>query len=214
MHKALGLLILSLSISANMACASSYPEVRVALGMPVSEFNAQPSVKAIGSSLNDGPASMWGTDDYVELLVTVNGTVQKFEIRNKFGLYLTSSNLEGPERPQGPTTISSISFGTDYIGDADFARQRAHEICGKFEKPPVGTSPKPYHVAYPAKKWSEGSSSSDLLDRHERVCEIEAGFEAIAVDIERSTIKDDDRWRVWINLQSTIAFQGTDIRPF
>lgn len=212
--KMLGLLISNLSISATMACASPYPEIHLALGMPISEFNAQPAVKAKGATLDEGPASMWGTDDYTDLLVTINGTIRKFEIRNKYGLYLTSSNLEGPGRPHGPTTIRAISFGTGYLGNADHARDQARELCGKFATPPIGVHPEPFHVAYPFRKWGSEVPSSDLVDRHERICEVQSGLEAFSIDIERSTRKDNVEWRVRIDLQSTLEFQGTDIRPF
>ena len=210
----LGLLVSSLSISATMACALPYPEVRLALGMPISAFNAQPAVKAKGTTLDEGPASMWGTDDYTDLLVTINGGVHKFEIRNKYGLYLTSSNLVGPGRPHGPTTIRSISFGTDYLGNADRARDQARELCGKFATPPIGVHPEPLHVVYPYRKWGSEAPSSSLVERHERICEIESGLEAISIDIERSSKQDDDEWRVWIDLQSTLEYQGTDIFQF
>ena len=210
----LGLMVSSLSISATMACASPYPEMRVALGMPISKFNAQPSVKAKGTTLDEGPASMWGTDDFTDLLVTISGSVHKFEIRNKYGLYLTSSNLVGPGRPHGPTTIRSIAFGTDFLGNADLARHQARDLCRKFATPPIGGHPELLHVVYPYRKWGSEATSSSLVDRHERICEIESGLEAVSIDIERSTKKEDDEWRVWIDLQSTLEFQSTDIRPF
>lgn len=209
-----GVLALSLSISATAACASSYPTIRLALGMPVSEFNSQPSVAAMGDGLREGPASMWGTDDYIDLFVMINGSERKFEIRNKYGLNVTSSNLEGLGRPLGPTTVHSISFGTDYLGSAESARAYAGELCQQFEEPPHGQTPKPFHVAYPYKKWGTEYYGSDIVDKNERICEIESGLEAISIDVKRSTRKDDEIWRVWINLDSMLSFQGSDIRPF
>jgi hypothetical protein len=184
------------------------------LGVPVSKFNAEAAVKSTVGTLDEGPASMWGTDDPIDLLVTINGTAHRFEIRNKYGVYLTSSNLEGPGRPLGPSAISSIRFGTDYLGGSDRAREYGRELCEKFQSPPRGENPNPFRVAYPYKKWGNEVSTRGIVDRHERICEIESGLEAISVDIERSTRISDDIWRVSVDLHSMLAFQGTDIRPF
>ena len=102
--------ILVASISTASCSAQNKPELRVWIGMHVSDLNDQPGAKALRVGLSDDDSDFWGTDDPLTLTLVLPEGEVVLDYGPQIGVYLTSSPISFlHEKPKAPS-ITGMSM--------------------------------------------------------------------------------------------------------
>jgi hypothetical protein len=117
------------------ACGNTEPTIRVAIDMPVSDFNRQSAVQEVGGQLDEDRSDVWGTGEPLELVMQFPHGNVEFEPGNSISGTILSSAMTSPEYEDydhGKISSISVTATRSALSFADalsFAKAKCLEVA-------------------------------------------------------------------------------------